>query len=330
MDYNKRYSLDIYKWATENAEPAESKGIMSTGRRKAKLVKEEVGDPVDRLKSEFAKIASQYYPESEYAKKYSPMPEKPKMSQVDAWYEAMSKFNLEDVDTETLRSVAPQLQMREEQDITSSLEQPYEKPTDTSDTTTAGGGQPSSGKGLMTKPTKGGLGLDSAVDTILDNEGGFQQDADDTGNYVGKKLIGTNLGITPTVLAEYRGVEPSEITTADIKGVTPEEARKIYKERYFYGSKVDQLPQELQASVFDMNVNSGRNSIKILQRLAGVAADGVLGEESIAAIKDAGITADQYADARIDYYKQVAENNPKKKKFLDGWIARANKFRGEE
>ncbi len=77
-----------------------------------------------------------------------------------------------------------------------------------------------------------------------------------------------------------------------------------------------------------MNINAGSNSIKILQRLAGVKQDGVIGPQTIKAVQEAGITPEQYADARIEYYKKVVKKNPEKKKYLDGWINRANKYRG--
>lgn len=171
--------------------------------------------------------------------------------------------------------------------------------------------------------------LDNELNTILQSEGGFQNDKEDTGNYVGGKLIGTNRGITPAALAEYRGVDPSSVTVDDIKGVTEQEARDIYQQNYYIKPRINELPANIQASVFDMNINAGRNSIKILQRLAGVEEDGVLGSQTLKAIQEENITPNQYADARIEYYKRVVANDPDKKKYLNGWINRANKYRDE-
>ncbi len=189
------------------------------------------------------------------------------------------------------------------------------------------------GLGIMSRPEKtprlrpgSDEFIEGALNTIMESEGGFQQDKDDTGNYVDGKLIGTNRGITPAALAKARGVPAKSITVEDMKSITDREARDIYIDTYYYKPKIDRLPTELQDSVFDMQINAGNNAIKILQRLAGVEADGVLGPESLDAIKNAGITREQYANARIDYYKNVAKNNPKKRKFLDGWINRAMKY----
>ena len=177
------------------------------------------------------------------------------------------------------------------------------------------------------QPTDGKVWLSSQLDTILETEGGFQNDKEDDGNYVDGKLIGTNKGITPAALAEYRGVDPSTITVEDIKGITDKEAREIYEQNYYYKTKINELPENIQASVFDMNINAGPNAIKILQRLAGVKDDGNIGPQTIKAVQEANITLDQYADARIEYYKQVVKNDPDKKKYLKGWINRANKYR---
>ena len=50
------------------------------------------------------------------------------------------------------------------------------------------------------------------------------------------------------------------------------------------------LPQAMQATVFDMQVNAGGNAIKILQRLLGqfqapVSVDGALGPYTAAAVQ---------------------------------------------
>ena len=190
-------------------------------------------------------------------------------------------------------------------------------------------------KGLFTRPApkvrpklKPGSNdfIEGALNTIMESEGGFQRDKNDSGNYVGGKLIGTNRGITPAALAESRGVAASSITVEDMKNITDREARDIFVDQYFYKPKIDRLPTDLQDTVFDMQINSGNNAIKILQRLAGVEADGVLGEESIKAIKDKGITRESYNEARVDYYNKVAKNDPKKKKFLQGWLNRVAKY----
>lgn len=166
-----------------------------------------------------------------------------------------------------------------------------------------------------------------AIDQILENEGGFQQDPNDSGNYVGNNLIGTNRGITPIALAEYRDVDVNTITVDDIRDLTEQEARAIYRQNFYERPRINELPANIRENVFDMYVNSYTNAIKILQRLAGVEEDGFIGPDTIAAVEEAGITNDDYSDAREAYYREVVRNDASQRRFLDGWINRANKYR---
>lgn len=186
---------------------------------------------------------------------------------------------------------------------------------------------------IVTTPI-GGLNLDSSLDEILVSEGGFQNRPKDRGNYrPDGTLIGTNRGVTPNSLAEFRGVDPNTITEADIKAVTEDEARQIFKQLYFDKPKLNQLPVNLQEAVFDMQVNSGRNAVRILQKLAGMPKDkrdGYVGPETLKAIQGVNITNAEYADARIEYYNNLVKSNPDQYgESLAGWIARANKYRNK-
>jgi len=193
-------------------------------------------------------------------------------------------------------------------------------------------------EGLMSrpkaKPRKGEdrVGKDAwlggALDTVLESEGGFQDDTEDSGNYrPDGTLIGTNKGITPGALAAYKGVDANTITVEDIKAVDDDLARAIYTQNYYKGPGIDKLPDDLKETVMDMYINSGSNAIKILQRKVGATADGVLGPATVQAVIDSDLTKNDYADARIDYYTNLAQKKPKLKKYLKGWKARANKYR---
>ena len=179
-----------------------------------------------------------------------------------------------------------------------------------------------------------GLNLDSPLDEILVSEGGFQNRPKDKGNYrPDGTLIGTNRGVTPNSLAEFRGVDPNTITEADIKAVTEDEARQIFKQLYFDKPKLNQLPVNLQEAVFDMQINSGRNAVRILQKLAGMPKDkrdGYVGPETLKALQGANITNAEYADARIEFYNNLVKSDPDQYgENLAGWIARANKYRNK-
>jgi len=171
--------------------------------------------------------------------------------------------------------------------------------------------------------------LSGALDEVLASEGLYQNDVQDTGNYrPDGTRIGTMRGITPNALAAYRGIDANTLTADDMRAVTEEEARAIYRQDYYEQPRIDELPRGIQANVMDMYINAGSNAIRILQDLLGVTQDGVIGNDTLEALGNTTITNDQYADARIAYYSRLAEENPARyARYLNGWTNRANKYR---
>ena len=173
---------------------------------------------------------------------------------------------------------------------------------------------------------------------IVDREGGFSNDPDDPGGP-------TNYGVTVHTMRRL-GLDlnaDGRIDTADVRVLTRAHAVSIFVEHYFRGPRIDRLPQALQASVFDMYVNSGAQAVKILQRLfcemrIDVAVDGVIGPQTIKAAKQAAAAApdhlvDAYGIARRNYHYDLAEKRPASRKYArrrdggkGGWIMRAEVF----
>ena len=182
-------------------------------------------------------------------------------------------------------------------------------------------------------PAKGNTAfLEDYLDKVLVSEGLYQDDIEDTGNVVKKDgtVLGTMRGITPKVYAKWVNKSVNDLTVEDMKSISEDTARDIYREEYWKKPKLDKLPENLQESVFDMYINAGGGAIRALQRAAGMPeseVDGSLGPKTLAAVEKAGLSANDYADARIAYYQEVVRKNPLKKKYLNGWIRRANKYR---
>lgn len=173
---------------------------------------------------------------------------------------------------------------------------------------------------------------------IVAREGGYVNDPDDPGG-------ATNFGVTIHTMRRL-GLDltgDGRVTSADVRVLTREKAVEIFIQHYFYGPRIDKLPEPLQATVFDMYVNSGANAVKILQRLLnkmriGVSVDGVLGPQTITAAKDAFRAApdhlvDAYGIARRNYYYALADRRPASRKYArrrnggkGGWIVRAEEF----
>lgn len=174
--------------------------------------------------------------------------------------------------------------------------------------------------------------VDEITAEIVRREGGYVNDPDDPGGP-------TKYGVTIGTLRRLRG----SATVADVKALTVNDAMEIYKRHYFERPKINQLPQPLQATVYDMQVNAGGTAIKILQRVLRefgeqVTVDGALGPQSIGAAqrvyeKAKGYVIDAYGIARRNYYFRIADKRRGLRKFArtnrggkGGWIKRAEEF----
>ena len=91
--------------------------------------------------------------------------------------------------------------------------------------------------------------FDDIIEVVLEHEGGYVNDPNDPGGE-------TNYGIAKRSHPDV-----------DIKNLTKEGAKEIYKEVYWDKNKVESLPEELWHIYFDMCVNQGKSrAVKIIQR----------------------------------------------------------------
>lgn len=175
---------------------------------------------------------------------------------------------------------------------------------------------------------------------IVAREGGFVNDPDDPG---GATKHGVTIGTMKRLGIDLDG--DGDVDIDDVKLITVDKAVEIYLKHYFYGPKIDQLPEALQASVFDMYVNAGSNAVKILQRLlnrmgAALSDDGVIGPMTLGAVARADelrgppiALVESYGMARREYYYRLADARPASRKYVrrrdggkGGWIIRAEEF----
>ncbi|HRK23557.1 MAG TPA: glycosyl hydrolase 108 family protein [Beijerinckiaceae bacterium] len=112
----------------------------------------------------------------------------------------------------------------------------------------------------------------------LRHEGGYSDHPADPGG-------ATNLGITRAVLAEWRG---RPVTRAEVRALQRSEAEVIYRRLYWDAVGGDELPAGIDLAVFDYAVNSGVDrAVRTLQRILGLAADGIAGVDTIRAARAA-------------------------------------------
>lgn len=173
---------------------------------------------------------------------------------------------------------------------------------------------------------------------IVAREGGYANDPDDPGG-------ATKFGVTIHTMRRL-GLDlnaDGRVTADDVKVLDEEKAVEIFVEHYFVRPRIDELPEAIQPSVFDMYVNAGAHAVRILQRLFNsmridVLVDGVIGPQTIAAAEQAWDAApdhlvDAYGIARRNYYYALADRRVASRKYArrsdggkGGWIRRAEEF----
>lgn len=112
---------------------------------------------------------------------------------------------------------------------------------------------------------------------ILASEGSYVDHKADPGG-------ATNMGITLNTLKAWRG---TPVSKQDVRNLTKKEALEIYEAQYWKAVGADKLPNGLDYAVADYGINSGpARAVKDLQRVLGVSADGVIGVQTLAALKN--------------------------------------------
>lgn len=167
---------------------------------------------------------------------------------------------------------------------------------------------------------------------IETHEGGLSIDPDDAGNWYRGKLVGSKFGVTGAALAAYR--RTPDITAADMKALSLDEAVKIGVKLYYDEPDFDLLPwDKVTASVLDMAWGAGPGqAIKLMQRMIGAADDGKLGRFTAQAyaefVKHHGIeeTARRWGTVRNAFYDNIIAVRPTNAKYRNGWRNRTASF----
>jgi len=153
---------------------------------------------------------------------------------------------------------------------------------------------------------------DAALARLLAHEGGYTNHPADPGGP-------TNFGIT---IADYRKYVKPGASAADVRAMTVEEAKAIYRDKYWAAQRCDVLPAGVDNAVFDYGVNSGiGRSGRVLHRVLGLRDDDWrTGDDVLAALarRDTGKVIVTICDERLRFLQSLKTWGV----FGKGWSAR--------
>lgn len=153
---------------------------------------------------------------------------------------------------------------------------------------------------------------------ILRWEGGFVDDPLDRGG-------ATNKGIT---IGTFRNFYGKDATVEQLKNITDEQWLHIFKSGYWDKWKADDIENQSIANiVVDWAWGSGAaTSIKQVQKILGVAVDGIVGDDTLTAINIAGQRSlfVKIHNRRIEFVENIVKRDPSQARFLKGWKNRIN------
>lgn len=185
-------------------------------------------------------------------------------------------------------------------------------------------------------PATGDAVFDKAIRAVFHHEGIWSNDPDDPG---GPTIYGWSLRTAKTVgdldgdgYAEFDLDHDGNVDIHDLRGMTPEEAVQLYKRIKWDAYPYSRLEASVAIKVFDISINTGEHRGHMLLQRAlrstsdqRVLEDGIIGSKTLSAIKGCYQPAllAAYRSECAGFYRTLAAQNPKSRKYLNGWLNRA-------
>lgn len=132
----------------------------------------------------------------------------------------------------------------------------------------------------------------------------------------------TKYGITMRSYSDFLG---REVYPEEIRDLTTEKARDFYYKCYWRPLQLDQFPDRIGLAFFDQAVNRGAyRATLILQRILGVTVDGIMGTQTVGAVKakkDRALTW-HFLRECLEGYMRIVQRDPSQLSFIAGWANR--------
>ena len=163
-------------------------------------------------------------------------------------------------------------------------------------------------------------GTETIIDGILRREGGWVDHPADRGGP-------TKYGITLRTLSRWRG---SRAIAEDVRSLTREQARRIYRRRYIEQPGFDRIEDpRLRVLIVDCGVHHGvSRAVRWLQKAAGVKVDGRCGPVTLGAANAAPAKSlrTRILASRARSFGRTITARPSQAVFAAGWMMRLAKF----
>lgn len=160
------------------------------------------------------------------------------------------------------------------------------------------------------------------------NEGGYQKDPDDKGNWYKGILIGTNWGIAAPTLARFLGRIPSATEMKTLSRVT---AELILKRNYWETNHFDKLDNQSVATLlYDGAVNHGIGGMRLLTEKALKRLKKSFSKGKVFTAQGIDLLNSLNQKVLFDALKQVRAESYKassQKKYLKGWLNRLERIK---
>jgi lysozyme family protein len=164
------------------------------------------------------------------------------------------------------------------------------------------------------------MGFEKSFAEVLDVEKGYVNRSSDRGGP-------TNKGITLKTFSDFLG---REATIEELKNISNEDCKKIYKQFYWDLLSLDFVKNEnIAHMIFDYGVNAGiRRAAEKIQQVVRVKVDGKIGPETLRAINSMNprLACKEFTKQIQLYYARIVKFDPSQSEYIEGWINRSHRF----
>lgn len=174
------------------------------------------------------------------------------------------------------------------------------------------------------------------IKEIIRTEGKWSDDPADAG---GATMYGVSLRYARSKGLMFDLDDDGDVDADDIRLISKERAFDTFYSEFYLEPRICDLPDLLEAQMTDYAVNSGPGqAVQSLQRVVTTlgfptAVDGGLGPRTLASVNAAcarhGVETvnNELVKARIAFLHSIVARKPSQKRFIGGWVRRAESFR---